>query len=208
MGWYGERVLPHLVDRMCGLAELEPWRDDAARGLQGRVVEIGFGSGLNVAHYPPEVATVLAVEPAALARRLAQPRIDRASVSVEHVGLDGQRIPLEDESCDGALCTFTLCTVRDPSAALAEVRRVVKPGGRFHFLEHGLSPDAGVARWQHRLDPVQRRVAGGCHLSRDPVALVESAGFVMERCEQRYGSGPKPWAYMTVGVAQTVAPAA
>jgi len=201
MGVYREQVVPRLVDRMCGAAGFDRWRAQAVDGLSGRVVEVGFGSGHNVPHYPPEVEVVLAVEPAQLARRLADRRISAATVRVEHVGLDGQDIPLEDESCDAALFTFTLCTVPDPTRTLFEVRRVLRPGGAVHFLEHGLSPDPGVAKWQRRLEPVQRRVADGCHLTRDASSLVREAGFVMRRSEQRYVRGPKPWCWLTLGAA-------
>ena len=124
-----------------------------------------------------------------------------ARTIVEHIGLDGQAIPIDDASCDAALSTFTLCTVPDPAKVLSELRRVLRPGGRFHFLEHGLSPDASVARWQHRLDPWQRRLADGCHLTRDASKLVSDAGFLPERSEQRYAKGPKPWSWFTLGVA-------
>ena len=201
MGLYREHVVPRLVDRTCGAAGFDRWRARATDGLSGRVVEVGFGSGLNLPHYPPGVEVVLAVEPATVARRLAERRIRAAPVPVEHVGLDGTHIPLDDESCDAALFTFTLCTVPDPAQALAEVRRVLRPGGAVHFLEHGLSPDAGVAKWQHRLEPVQRRVADGCHLTRDASALVRDAGFALRRTEQRYVRGPKPWCWLTLGVA-------
>jgi len=123
-------------------------------------------------------------------------------VTVEHVGLDGQQIPLDDDSCDAALSTFTLCTIPDVVAALAELRRVVRPGGRFHFLEHGRSPDVKVATWQRRLEPVQKRLADGCHLTRDPAALVSEAGFELEQVSSRYASGPKPWVWFTEGVAR------
>jgi len=201
VGLYREEVVPRLVDRMCGAAGFHSWRARAVDGLSGRVVEVGFGSGLNVPHYPDAVEVVLAVEPAAVARRRAEQRIRASPVRIEHVGLDGQEIPLDDADCDAALFTFTLCTVPDPARALSEVRRVLRPGGAVHFLEHGLSPEAGVAKWQHRLEPLQRRVADGCHLTRDASALVESAGFVMQRNEQRYVRGPKPWCWLTVGVA-------
>lgn len=201
MSFYRERILPHLVDKTCGTGELRRWRRQVVSGLSGTVVEIGFGSGLNMAAYPPEVQHVYAVEPAATARRLAEPRIQRSHVDVEHVSLRGESIPLPDESCDGALSTFTLCTIPDVDAALAEVRRVLRPGGRFHFLEHGLSPDGSVARWQHRLEPLQKRVADGCHLTRDPVELVVRAGFELERSESRYAKGPKPWTWLTEAVA-------
>jgi len=133
---------------------------------------------------------VLAVEPAHVARQRAERRIRAAAARVEHVGLDGQKLRLEDASCDAALCTFTLCTVPDPSLALGELLRVLKPAGTVHFLEHGLSPDPGVAKWQHRIEPIQRRLADGCHLTRDPSALVEQAGFVMQSNEQRYVQAP------------------
>lgn len=201
MGLYRERVLPHLIDRACGTAELHEWRRNVARGLRGVTVEIGFGSGLNVAAYPPEVQRVHAIEPAAVARRLAAARIAASPIPVEHIGLDGASIPLDDESCDSALSTFTLCTIPDVEQALAEVRRVLRPGGRFHFLEHGLSPDPSVARWQRRIEPIQKRVADGCHLTRVPDELVAAAGFELERVESRYARGPRPWSWFTEAVA-------
>jgi SAM-dependent methyltransferase len=201
MGLYREHVVPRLVDLACGSAGFDRWRSQATDGLAGRVVEVGFGSGLNVPHYPPDIDVVLAVEPAMVARKLAARRIAASRVRIEHVGLDGQEIPLDDASCDAALITFTLCTVSDPEQALAEVRRVLRPEATVHFLEHGLSPEVGVARWQHRIEPLQRRLADGCHLTRDPTTLVERAGFVMGHNEQRYVRGPKPWSWITLGVA-------
>ena len=132
---------------------------------------------------------------------LAEERIAASHVTVEHIGLDGQSIPLDDASCDGALSTFTLCTIPGVEAALAEVLRVLRPGGRFHFLEHGVAPDASVETWQHRIEPFQKRLADGCHLTRDPTALVRAAGFEVERSESRYAKGPKPWSYFTRGAA-------
>ncbi len=199
MGVYEQRVLPHLVDKACGGADMERWRSRATRGLSGVVVEIGFGSGHNVAVYPPEVTRVYAVEPSETARRLSDPRIRAGTVTVEHVGLDGQSLPLGDASCDAALSTFTLCTIPDASRALAELRRVLRPGGVLHFLEHGSSPDPSVATWQRRFEPLQRRVAGGCHLTRDAVALVTDAGFEVVEVDSRYARGPRPWSWFTVG---------
>jgi ubiquinone/menaquinone biosynthesis C-methylase UbiE len=201
VGFYREEVLPRLVDRACGAAGLREWRLNVTAGLTGRVVEIGFGSGLNVDLYPPSVECVYAVEPAEVARRLADKRVEKSNIAIEHIGLDGQEIPLASESCDSALSTFTLCTIPDVQRALAEVRRVMRPGARLHFLEHGLSPDRRVARWQHRLEPLQMRLAGGCHLTRDASELAQSAGFVIDRVEQRYARGPKPWSWFTSGVA-------
>jgi ubiquinone/menaquinone biosynthesis C-methylase UbiE len=201
MGLYGEQVVPRLVDLACGLAGFDRWRAQATDGLAGRVVEIGFGSGLNVPHYPSEVDVVLAVEPANVARRMAERRIAQSPVPVTFVGLDGQHIPLDDASCDAALFTFTLCTVPDPEQALSELRRVMRPGGAVHFLEHGLSPEEGVVKWQRRIEPLHRRLVGGCHLTRDPTTLVEQAGFVMGYHEQRYARGFKYLSWLTVGVA-------
>jgi ubiquinone/menaquinone biosynthesis C-methylase UbiE len=194
-------VLPRLVDRACGTAELRRWREHVTAGLFGTVVEIGFGSGLNMPAYPVEVTHVYAVEPAATARRLAERRIAASAITVEHIALRGESIPLDDASCDGALSTFTLCTIPDVERALGEIRRVLGPGGRFHFLEHGLSPDATIARWQRCLEPIQKRLADGCHLTRDPVELVRAAGFTIERVESRYAAGPKPWTWLTEGAA-------
>lgn len=202
MGLYRRHILPRLIDLACGSAELGRWRARVTEGLAGRVVEIGFGSGLNVPHYPAGVEVVLAVEPADAAVALAQRRIDASPVPVERVGLDGQQVALADASCDAALVTFTLCTIPDPARALAELRRIVRPGGRLHLLEHGVAPDASVRRWQQRLEPVQRRLADGCHLSRDPLALLTGAGFEPEWVDQRYARGPRPWSWFTAGVAR------
>ena len=200
MGLYRDHVVPRLVELTCGAKGIERFRQAAMEGLSGRVLEIGFGSGLNIPHYPDEVTEVFAVEPAATARRIAEERIAAAAIPVLHVGLDGQAVELPDASCDAALCTFSLCTIPDPGRALSEVARILRPGGRLHLLEHGRSPEPGVARWQQRIDPLERRLADGCHLSRDPVALLEDAGFTLERCDQRYVKGPKPWSYFTVAV--------
>jgi ubiquinone/menaquinone biosynthesis C-methylase UbiE len=192
-------VLPRLVEATCGQRDLDRWRERAVAGLSGAVLELGFGSGLNVHLYPPEVTTVFAVEPSGVARQRSASRIAASGASVEFVGLDGAQVPLADDSCDAALCTFTLCTIPDADAALAEVRRIVRPGGTFHFLEHGEAPDAGVRRWQHRLDGVQQRLAGGCHLTRDPTTLVTAAGLELVEVERRYVRGPKPWTWFSVG---------
>lgn len=202
MGLYRRHVLPRLIDRACGTPELDRWRQQVVATLDGRVVEIGFGSGLNVPHYPEGVVEVLAVEPAEIARRLAADRVAASNVDIQYVGLDAQGLPLDDDCCDAALTTFTLCTVPDPVAALAELQRVVRPGGTIHFLEHGLSPDDGVAKWQRRIEPFQRRFADGCHLTRDAAELVVAAGFEIDWVERRYARGPKPWSWFTAGVAR------
>jgi SAM-dependent methyltransferase len=201
VGWWTERVVPHLVERALSTTDVMELRAVACTGLEGRVLEIGFGSGLNIGLYSPEVASIDAVEPSDLGWRLSAERRASAHLPIVRVGLDGQRLEAEDASYDAVLSTFTLCTIPDVEGALTEVRRVLRPGGRLHFLEHGLSPDAGVARWQRRLDPVQRRVAGGCHLSRDISALV-GAELDVESVETSYLPGPaaaRPWGYAFVG---------
>jgi len=177
-------------------------RERTARGLTGEVLEIGFGSGINLPYYPASVAQVYAVEPSSVARHLAEPRVQRSRVPVVWSGLDGQRLTLADASVDCALSTFTLCTIPDVSAALSELRRVLRPGGMLHFLEHGRSPTARVARWQDRLTPLQKRVAGGCHLNRNIPDLLREAGFCMDALEQYYLPGPKVATFISEGRAR------
>ena len=202
MGWYEKNVVPKLVDLACGSKNMNRWREKAVARLHGEIVEIGFGSGRNVELYPPELQKVFAVEPSEKASTMAKERISGSNVQIERVGLVGEDLPLSDNSCDGALCTFTLCTVADPVKVLSEIRRVLKPGASFHFLEHGISPDASVAKWQHRLNGFEQKIAGGCNLTRDPLALLRDAGCEVEVIRQRYAKGPKPWSYFTVGTAR------
>src|SRR5487761_1931228 len=201
MGFYNKHVVPRLVDLACGTSGLERWRRSVTDGLSGEVLEVGFGAGRNVPYLPHEVRVVYAVEPSLDSIKLAFKRHTEARVRIEHVGLDGGSIGLADGSCDGALMTFTLCTVPDPVATLSETKRVLRPGASLHFLDHGIAPDPAVATWQRRLDPWEKRFADGCHLTRDAGQLVQRAGFVLERVEQRYARGPKPWSYFTLGVA-------
>ncbi len=202
MGWWTDAVLPRLTDKVLGPAKTGHIRERVCAGLAGQVVELGFGSGRNAGFYPGAVTEVLAVEPSDVAWRLAEPRVTSATAAVTRVGLDGQRLPLADDSADNALSTWTLCTIPDASLALAEVRRVLRPGGRLHFVEHGQAPDKGVERWQHRLEPLQKRVAGGCHLSRPIEDLLTGAGFVVERLDRYYEKGqPKPYGFLYEGVA-------
>ncbi len=191
--------MPRLVDTCLGHAEVDQLRALVCQGLYGEVVEIGFGSGLNVRHYPAAVTRVSAVEPSDVAWHAARPRLAASTVDVRREGLDGERLDLPDTSYDAALSTFTMCTIPDLGAALAELRRVLRPGGRFHFVEHGLSPEAGVARWQQRLEPVQRRLFAGCHLTRPIAEQVEEAGFTIGDVERFYAPAPKPFAYLYLG---------
>lgn len=201
MGFYSDRVVPRLVNKIMAGREFESIRARVASGLDGEVVEIGFGSGLNVPHYPPAVRRVQAVDPATLGRKLAAGRLAAVPVPVEFVGLDGQCLPLEDGSTDHVLATWTLCSIPQPDLALAEIRRVLRPGGEFHFVEHGRHPDPKVARWQDRLTPLQRLLAGGCHLNRPIDSLVRASGLELAKISNYAVSGPRASGYMYEGVA-------
>jgi ubiquinone/menaquinone biosynthesis C-methylase UbiE len=186
MGWYGERVLPRIIDKACGVASTFPLRERVCSGLHGDVVEIGFGSGHNVRFYPATVASVTAIEPSDTAWRLAARRVRESTVRIRRGDLDAQRLPFGDGTFDSALSTWTLCTIPDPVAALRELRRVLKPGGTLHFLEHGLAPDPNVQRWQHRCNGMQRRFVGGCNLNRPILRLLDDGGFTLTEVEQFY----------------------
>ena len=202
MSLYRDRVLPRIVNAACGMKSVAPLRKRVCEELEGEVVEIGFGSGLNVPFYPPKVTRVAAVEPADLGWRLAEKRLGATTVPVERAGLDGQSLPFDDDSFDAALSTWTMCTIPDLDAALGELRRVLKPGGKLHFVEHGLAPDENVRRWQHRLEPVQKVVFGGCHLTRPIVERIGAAGFTISEVDEFYeDESPKFLGADSLGVA-------
>jgi ubiquinone/menaquinone biosynthesis C-methylase UbiE len=189
MGFYGDRVLPHIVDKACGVKANKPLRERVCAELSGEVLEIGFGSGNNVAFYPSTISRLTAIEPSDTAWRIAGKRISASPVPIVRGDLDAQRLPFPDATFDSALSTWTLCTVPDPIAALDEIRRVLKPGGRLHFVEHGLAPDEKVQRWQHRFNGLQQRMFGGCNLNRPIVALIEQGGFTVTDVDEFYEKG-------------------
>ena len=201
MGFYEARILPYLVDVALSGREFARLRVRVASDLEGEVLEVGFGSGRNVPHYPPAVTRVQAVDPATVGRKLAVKRVAASPIPVEYVGLDGQTLPIESGSVDHVLTTWTLCTIPDIHRALVEIRRVLRPGGELHFLEHGRSPDPQVARWQDRITPINRRIAGGCHPNRPIDTLLAGADLEVTRMENYYVRGPKPLGYMFEGVA-------
>ena len=203
MGVWTRQVVPRVADRALDAPELRAVRQRVCAGLAGEVLELGFGSGLNVPHYPAAVVRVAAVEPSDLGWRLAGPRLAEARVPVQRSGLDGQALPFADASFDAALSTFTLCTIPRVDAALREVRRVLRPGGVLHFVEHGRAPDEPVQRWQQRLEPVNKRIAGGCHLGRPIDELLVAAGFTVDRLERYYlPKEPRPFAHVYEGAAR------
>ena len=203
MGFYDDQILPRVIDVALGNKKIGQLRRRALEGLDGTVVEIGFGSGTNVPYYPAAVERVYAVDPAVVGRKLAAKRLAASSVPVEFVGLDGAQLPLDDASVDNALSTWTLCTIPDVDAALREIKRVLRPGGRLIFLEHGISDDPKVAHRQHRFNSLQQRIAGGCNINRDPAALIRAAGFDLEHVDNFVISGPKILSYMYAGTART-----
>lgn len=201
MGFYTDLILPRVINVVMDSKDLEPIRSRVCSGLSGEVLEIGFGSGLNVPFYPAAVTRVRAVDPAVLGRKLAARRVASSAAGIEFLGLDGQDLPLAEASADHVLMTWTLCTVPDPERTLAEIRRVLRPGGSLRFAEHGLAPDERVARWQQRLTPINRRIAGGCHLNRQASQLVAASGLDLTSIDTYYVAGPKPFGYTFEGTA-------
>jgi ubiquinone/menaquinone biosynthesis C-methylase UbiE len=202
MGFYNEQILPRLTNVLLGNKEFAEVRKEACEGLHGDVIEFGFGSGLNLPHMPSEVTGVWTVEPSRVAVQLAQKRVDAAPMAV-HLGvLDGARLDFPDDRFDSALSTMTLCTIPDVTGALRELRRVLKSGADFHFAEHGLSPDAKVARTQDRFNGLEQKVAGGCNLNRPIETLLTDAGFEIMKLRNFSLKGPKAIGYMYAGVAR------
>ena len=202
MGFYGEQLVPRVTNVLLGNKEFGKVREEATLGLRGDVLELGFGSGLNLPHLPAEVTGVWTVEPSRVALQLARKRIDASAVEVHLGELDGARLDFPDARFDAALSTMTLCTIPDVESALSELRRVLKPGAEFHFAEHGHSVDEKVARTQERFNGFQQRVAGGCHLNREIDLLLTKAGFEITSMRNFYLKGPKAWGYMYVGTAR------
>jgi ubiquinone/menaquinone biosynthesis C-methylase UbiE len=189
--WYERNLLPYLLDLSCSVSPLRKQRMKVIPQAQGKVLEIGIGTGLNMPFYDlARVKLIVGVDPALRMHRLAHKRSQQAGLDVKIIGLSAERIPVDDASFDTVVCTYTLCTIPDPIAALREMRRALKPGGKLLFSEHGKSPDANVLKWQTRLQPYWMKVSGGCRLNRDIPSLLKDAGFDSD-VQSLYIPGPK-----------------
>jgi ubiquinone/menaquinone biosynthesis C-methylase UbiE len=203
MGFYENRILPRLIDFACATPPILKQRKKVVPQAEGRILEVGMGSAINIPFYDvSKVEMVWGLEPSEGMRRKAAPRIADAPFPIEWLGLPGEEIPLDDDSADTVLLTFTLCTIPDFAKALGQMRRVLKPGGRLLFAEHGAAPDESVRRWQDRLDPLWKRLAGGCHINREVPQAIEAAGFKVESLDTMYLPGtPKVAAFQYWGFA-------
>lgn len=203
MGFYERRVLPHILNLAMSSKAMQEERRRCLEPIRGDVLEVGFGTGLNLPHYPATVTRVVGIDPSQTSARLARKRIAASPFPVETIGLSAERIPVADASFESIVSTFTLCTIPDVAGALREVHRALAPGGRFYFVEHGLAEDPKVVHWQERLNSMQQVVCGGCHLTRPIATLIEQAGFEIERLDKGYmKSAPKFGGYLYRGVAR------
>ena len=202
MGLYDRFVLPRLIALAMRAPQLAAFRQRIGAAAEGRVLELGIGSGLNLPFYGPAVRAVTGVDPSPVLLRLAAQRAAGLGVTLAVRAGPAETLPFDTGSFDTVVTTWTLCSIGDPHAALREARRVLRPGGRLLFVEHGLAPDPQVARWQHRLTPAWRHIAGGCHLDRRIDALVGGAAFLIETMDTAYVGGPRVATYFYSGAAR------
>lgn len=203
---WDEHLLPRAIELTCAERTTGRWRNQVCVGVAGEILEIGFGSGSNLGHYSAEVTRVAAVEPSEVAWKRSRPKREAFGRPVERIGLDGARLDLPAASVDAVVSSYTMCTIPDLSSALAEIRRVLRPGGELHFVEHSLSPDADVAARQRRWQPRWEKVAGGCHLDRDIPTLITDSGLRLSDLEAFYAPGPaftRTFGWLTIGRAAT-----
>jgi ubiquinone/menaquinone biosynthesis C-methylase UbiE len=202
MGFYGDWVVPRILNLAMGMKFLAEERRKCLTGVRGKVLEVGFGAGHNLPFYPAEVEKLVAIDPSKQGAKLARKRIAAAPFPVEYAPLEGEKIDAPDASFDAVVSTFTLCSIPDPTAALRQIRRVLKPGGKLFLIEHGRSADPKIERWQDRMNGVQKTLFGGCHLNRNIEALVREAGFTFDRVDKYYlPKQPRMVAFLTRGVA-------
>lgn len=205
MGFYSRWILPQVIELAMRQKNFLPFRARTAGAAHGRVLEIGIGSGLNLASYHPDIETVCGVDPSAELLAKARDRVANVGFPVRLLEASGENLPLEDRSFDTIVMTFTLCSIPDPDAALLEIRRVLKPGGELLFAEHGRAPDSDVMLWQDRITPIWKRIGGGCHLNRKVDDLIQAAGFRLERLSSGYQKfAPRPFSFFYEGIARPV----
>ena len=202
-GFYDRYVLPHIIRCGCGSKPVRYQRKKVVPQASGVVLEVGMGSGANLPYYDPEkVELIYGLEPSEGMRALAKPAVEKSGLPVEFIDLPGEAIPLPDQSVDTILLTFTLCTIPDRLAALAQMKRVLKPDGKLIFCEHGLAPDEDVARWQQRINPLWSLMAGGCHVNQPIPHLIQTGGFSIDQMDEMYLPGtPKTLGYNYWGTA-------
>lgn len=202
MGLYSTHIFPHILDRLMSLEGMMQARHRLLSQVQGQVLEVGFGTGLNLLAYPDAGMELVTVDVNPGVHKKAEARLAKSPLKVTHYQISGERLPMDDNTFDAVVSTWTLCSIPDVASALRQLHRVLKPGGKFHFVEHGLNPDPSIAKWQHRLTPLQKVVGDGCHLDRDIRSLIEAAGFRFERYENFHVEQlPRLGSYMYFGVA-------
>jgi ubiquinone/menaquinone biosynthesis C-methylase UbiE len=202
MSFYQRQVLPRLLHLAMRQESLRPFRERVIGAAEGRVLEVGIGSGLNLPLYGPSARSVIGLEPSPELLRMARARASAAAVPIELLEASAEAVPLDTGTIDTVVTTWTLCTIPDAPRALAEMRRVLKPGGALLFVEHGRAPEPGVARWQDRLDPLWRRFAGGCHLNRKMDDLIRGSGFRIEALANARIPGPRTHTFFYEGRAR------
>jgi ubiquinone/menaquinone biosynthesis C-methylase UbiE len=203
MGFYNDVILPRLCHLLMRSRCLVPYRERVTASAEGRVLEIGIGSGLNLPFYGPHVREIVGLEPAPQLVAMARQVAERMPMPVTFMEESAGAIPLDGNTVDTVVMTWTLCTIPQADRALSEIRRVLKPNGRLLFVEHGLAPEDGVRRWQDWLTPAWKRISGGCHLNRPIRTMIESAGFRFDRLETAYMPGPKPMSFIYEGSARS-----
>jgi ubiquinone/menaquinone biosynthesis C-methylase UbiE len=202
MGFYNDRILPHLINGSMRKPELQPYRERVIAQAKGRVLEVGVGSGLNLPLYGAQVSEIVGLEPAPRLIGMAQRLANHAKAPVKFITGSAESLPLDSASVDTVVTTWTLCSIPDAIGALQEMRRVLREGGELLFVEHGLSPEGNVQRWQNRLTPLWKRIGGGCHLNRPIESLIRSGGFAITQLDTGYMKGPKPMTYLYEGRAR------
>jgi ubiquinone/menaquinone biosynthesis C-methylase UbiE len=202
MSFYEDRILPYFVHMSMRQTNLGVYRHRLVSAAEGRVLEIGIGSGLNLRHYSDKATRIIGLDTSAKLLSMAEREKGGLPLPIELLEGSAEAIPLGDETVDTVLTTWTLCTIPDVAHALSEMRRVLKPGGRLLFVEHGRSPDPSVRRWQDRFTPLWKRVAGGCHLNRAIGQLIEQSGFLIEHIDTGYMKGPRPMTFTYEGTAR------